>query len=110
MASICMEHHRQGYNKSTDYFDINLPKSRYLLHDLYNSTLTTVPWLSTHYYEMTFINEATQMKHSGKIPILTVDQPLYDLANKIQWLWPDEYDKGQYTALIGGLHIEMAFS
>ena len=40
--------------------------------------------------------------------MLTVDQPLYAIAKKIQWTWPDEYGERRYVILIGGLHIEMA--
>ena len=35
-------------------------------------------------------------------------QPLYAIAKRIQWKWPDEYVEKFYVILIGGLHIEMA--
>ena len=35
-------------------------------------------------------------------------QPLYAIAKRIQWKWPDEYVGKFYVILMGGLHIEMA--
>ena len=35
-------------------------------------------------------------------------QPLYDLAKKNQWTFPDFLEKDRFVVLLGGLHIEMA--
>ena len=42
-------------------------------------------------------------------PVLTFDQPLYALAKQIQWKWPQNYGEDQFLAMLGGLHIEMAY-
>ena len=37
------------------------------------------------------IREVTHHVNPGQIPVLTVDQPLYAIAKRHQWKWPDEY-------------------
>lgn len=58
---------------------------------------------------MDVIAQATELVHPGQVPILTVDQPLFVLAKKIQWTWPETYGKDKFVVMMGGLHIEMAF-
>ena len=41
-------------------------------------------------------------------PVITFDQPLYALAKRIQWKWPEEYGEDILVIMFGGLHIEMA--
>ena len=36
------------------------------------------------------IKQITSRVNQNQIPVLTVDQPLYAIAKKIQWAWPDE--------------------
>ena len=57
---------------------------------------------------MDIIKQATEQVNPGQIPVFTVDQPLYAIAKRIQWKWPEEYGESQYVVLMGGLHIEMA--
>ena len=45
---------------------------------------------------------------AGQTPVLTVNQPVYALAKKIQWAWHDVYGQRQFVEMMGGLHIEMA--
>ena len=40
--------------------------------------------------------------------LLTVDQPLFVIAMRIQWQWPDIYGEERFIVLLGWLHIEMA--
>ena len=40
---------------------------------------------------MDIIREVTHHVNPGQIPVLTVDQPLYAIAKRIQWKWPDEW-------------------
>ena len=42
----------------------------------------------------------------GQVPVLILDQPLFVIANLIQWNWPDVYVE-KFVNLLGGLHIEM---
>ena len=39
---------------------------------------------------MHIIQQIMVRVNPGQIPVLTVDQPLYAIAKKIQWTWPDE--------------------
>ena len=57
---------------------------------------------------MDIIEKITQAVNPGQTPVLTVDQPLYAIAKKIQWKWPDQYGENKFVVLMGGLHIEMA--
>lgn len=58
---------------------------------------------------MNIVKLATEFTNPGQIPVLTVDQPLYVLAKKVQWLWPYEYGPDKYVIMMGGLHIEMSY-
>jgi len=40
--------------------------------------------------------------------VLVVDQPLYDLAKKMQWTFPDVFGADKFEVMLGGLHTEMA--
>ena len=57
---------------------------------------------------MDVIAKATEHVNHGQVPVLTVDQPLFAIANKIQWSSPDVYGESKYVVMMGGLHIEMA--
>ena len=54
---------------------------------------------------MSIIRKVTLHVNPGQTPVLTVDQPLYAIAKRIQWKWPDEYGHQQYVILMGGLHM-----
>ncbi len=57
---------------------------------------------------MNLLRDATNHLNEGQTPVLTVDQPLYSIANTIQWTWPDKYGEDKFVVLLGGLHTEMA--
>ncbi len=57
---------------------------------------------------MDLIARATELVHPGQVPVMTVDQPLYAIAKKVQWTWPNTYGEDKYVVMLGGLHIEMA--
>ena len=40
---------------------------------------------------MNIIQQITVRCNPEQIPVLTVGQPLYAIAKRIQWKWPDEY-------------------
>ena len=44
----------------------------------------------------------------GTSEVITVDQPLYAIAKKIQWTWPEHYGENHIVIVLGGLHVEMA--
>ena len=54
------------------------------------------------------IKQATEHVNPGQVPVLTVDQPLYAIAKKIQWMWLRVYGEGKLVVMMGGLHVEMA--
>ena len=58
---------------------------------------------------MDLIKQATDLVNPGQVPVMTVDQPLYALAKKIQWTWPDVYGEQKFVVMMGELHIEMSF-
>ena len=41
--------------------------------------------------------------------VVALDQPLYAIAKKIQWQFPEEYGINKFVLMLGGLHTEMAF-
>ena len=53
------------------------------------------------------LSEITNHVNPGQVPVMTVDQPLFAIAKKIQWKWPDTYGEKHLVVLLGGLHIEM---
>ncbi|XP_063958715.1 uncharacterized protein LOC135154778 [Lytechinus pictus] len=57
---------------------------------------------------MNSIKQAAELLNPGQVPVLTVDQPLYAIAKKIQWTWPNVYGEDKFVVMMGGLHIEMA--
>ena len=40
--------------------------------------------------------------------MIACDQPLYAIAKKIQWQWPETHGEKKYVVVLGGLHIEIA--
>lgn len=57
---------------------------------------------------MDIVLEATDHVNKEQILVITVDQPLYALAKKIQWSWTVRYGEKKYFVMLGGLHVEMA--
>ena len=57
---------------------------------------------------MNLVRQISRQVNPDQMPVLTVEQPLYAIAKRIQWKWPDEYGEKMYVSLMGGLHIEMA--
>ena len=62
--------------------------------------------MSTIKHVMDKVKETTSFLNPTRTPVITADQPLFALANQIQWHWPDEY--GKFVVMMGTLHIEMA--
>ena len=57
---------------------------------------------------MDIIKKSVHNLNPGLIPVLTVDQPLYAIAKRIQWNWPGSHGEDHFVIALGGLHIEMA--
>ena len=59
-------------------------------------------------HSMDIIKKSVNNLNPGQIPVFTVDQPLYAIAKRIQWNWPDTHGEEHFVVVLGGLHIEMA--
>lgn len=57
---------------------------------------------------MELVKKTTEHFNPHQVPVLVVDQPLYDLAKKMQWTFPDIFGEDKFLVMLGGLHIEMA--
>ena len=47
------------------------------------------------------------MLNPDQIPVVAFDQPLFAIAKKIQWLWPERFGEDKFVIMFGGLHIEL---
>ena len=54
------------------------------------------------------MGESTKLLHPGQVPVLTIDQSLFVIVKKIQWTWPETYEKDKFAVMIEGMHIGMA--
>ena len=61
-------------------------------------------------HDLTFqiVKKAVQHLNRGQTPVITFDQPLFDLAKQIQWTLPEEYSEHKINVMFGGLYIELA--
>ena len=41
-------------------------------------------------HSMDVIKQAVQELNPSQVPVLTLDQPLYSVAKRIQWNWPEK--------------------
>ena len=57
---------------------------------------------------MNKIGEAVFHLNHDQITVITADQPMYALAKKNEWKWPEQYGEDKYFIMFGGVHIEMA--
>ena len=61
---------------------------------------------STIRHTIEIIAQAVKHLNPGQTPVVTFDQPLYAIAKRLQWYYPDQY--GKFVIMMGALHIEMA--
>ena len=54
------------------------------------------------------IREIVAFLNPSQVPIIAADQPIYAVAKKVQWHWPEFYGEDKFVIMFGGLHIEMA--
>ena len=79
------------------------PRSSSWMLPLFKETATN-PELQ--YHCMRLAKRITEALNPGQHPVWVVDQPLYLIAKKLQWLFPDEIGEDKFVVLLGGLHIE----
>lgn len=59
-------------------------------------------------HTMNTVKSLTEFLNPGQVPVVSCDQPLYAIAKKIQWQWPERYGERKFVTVLGGLHIEIA--
>ena len=67
---------------------------------------TQQPTLMPHFLE-NVVKVAVEHLNPGQIPVLVMDQPLFAIAQTIQWNSPNTHGEDKYLIRFGGLHIEM---
>jgi hypothetical protein len=56
---------------------------------------------------MNRIVDVTEFLNPGQIPVMVVDQPLYAIAKRLQWKYPDsKIGESRFVVLLGAMHIE----
>ena len=60
-------------------------------------------------HSLDMIWKAVNHLNKGQPIVVALDQPLYAIAKRIQWQWPEEYGIRRFLITLGGLHIEMAY-
>ena len=59
-------------------------------------------------HAMNIVNKSVQVLNPGQIPVIACDQPLYAIAKRIQWHWPETHGESKFIIMLGGLHVEAA--
>ena len=49
------------------------------------------------------MKEAVEYLNHGLVPIFSVNQSLYAVANQIQWNWPDTRGEDHFIIMFGGI-------
>lgn len=57
---------------------------------------------------MSKVRDAIAHLNPDQVPVITADQPIYALAQQVQWHWPDQYGEEKFVVMFGGLHLEVA--
>jgi hypothetical protein len=57
---------------------------------------------------MDVLKQTINFLNPSHIPVIAFDQPLFALANMVQWKWPETHGEDKYVVMFGGLHLEMA--
>ena len=51
---------------------------------------------------MKMVKGTTEHLNPHQIPVLVMDQPLYDLAKETQWTYPDIFGEDKFMVMLGG--------
>ena len=57
------------------------------------------------HHGMNLVKKNSEHLNPQQVPVMVVDQPLYDLAKKMQWTFPDIVKEDKFVVMLGGLHI-----
>ena len=47
------------------------------------------------------------MLNPDQTPVVAFDEPLFALAKKVQWTWPQSHGEEKFVIMFGGLHTEL---
>ena len=61
------------------------------------------------HHGMNLLKKNTEHLNPQQVPVMVVDQPVYDLAKKLQWTFPDIFGEDKFVVMLGGLHIDSRF-
>ena len=50
---------------------------------------------------MNLVKKTVEHLNPNETPVLTMDQPLFEIAKKIQWLWSDSFSNNKYVIMTG---------
>ena len=59
------------------------------------------------FHAMNVVKAVVTHLNPGQIPGLVADQPLFLIAKKIQWNYPQIFGEEQFVVFLGGMHVEM---
>lgn len=92
-----------AYYASTLPHPCNPPAQSHMLPLFTESpTSSTMVW-----HGMKIIQQITSYLNPGQIPIMVADQPLFTLAKKLQWKFPESaYGENSLLVMLGPMHTE----
>ena len=77
-------------------------------HHLLPMFLENVHSVAMIQHSMNIIKSAVHHVNPGQVPVITFDQPLFEIAKQIQWSEPALYGGKQFVIMLGGFRAEMA--
>lgn len=60
-------------------------------------------------HSLNIIEDCVDHLNPGRIPVMTMDGPLYVLTKQIQWTFPERNGGKQFVIMFGKLHTELTF-
>ena len=100
LAHILLSSHHASQRRGKP-FEVSISSLLPLLRDQAHSVATVK-------HVMDKIREIVAFLNPSQVPIIAADQPIYAVAKKVQWHWPEFYGEDKFVIMFGGLHIEMA--
>ena len=58
-------------------------------------------------HAMDVVSQAVRFLNPGQVPVLTCDQPLFAIAKKIQWNWPEQYGEDKLVMMFGDCTLKL---
>ena len=64
--------------------------------------------VSMIFHSMKVVKKLTHQLNEDQTPVLTGDQPLYAIAKKLQWTWPELFGEDKFVVMLGAMHAELS--